>query len=102
MTGQRLVRVFVADDHPLLRDGLARRINERIDMELIGEADDGLSALNAIRELRPDVAVLDIKMPGLDGIRVAAAVAQGGLDTGLVILTAFQDPALAYKSLRAG
>lgn len=65
------IRVILADDHPLFRDGLARRIAERPELELIGEASDGADALVAIRELRPDVAVLDIKMPRADGIRVA-------------------------------
>jgi two-component system nitrate/nitrite response regulator NarL len=94
--------VVIADDHPLFRDGLARRIKERPELELIGEAADGASALGAIRELRPDVAVLDIKMPGLDGLQVSAAVAREELPTRVVILSAYVESAVVFKALAAG
>ncbi len=96
------IRVILADDHPLFRDGLARRILERPDLELIGEASDGAEALAAIRELRPDVAVLDIKMPGVDGIRVAEVVARDQPETKVVILSAYLESVLVFKALAAG
>jgi len=102
MTSRTRTRVVIADDHPLFRDGLARRIKERPELELIGEASDGLAALDAIRELRPDVAVLDIKMPGLDGLRVAAAVARDELQTRVVIMSAYVESAVVFKALAAG
>ncbi len=95
-------RVLIADDHPLFLDGLARRIKERPDLELIAEAADGPDALEAIRELRPDVAVIDIKMPRLDGLRVAAAVARDKLPTKVVILSAFVESPVVFKALAAG
>lgn len=95
-------RVVIADDHPLFRDGLARRIKERPELELIGEAADGPSALETIRELRPDVAVLDIKMPRLDGLRVAAALARDELPTRVVILSAYVESTVVFKALAAG
>lgn len=94
--------VVIADDHPLFRDGLARRVKERPELELIGEAGDGPVALQAIRALCPDVAVLDIKMPGLDGLRVATAVARDGLPTRIVILSAYVESAVVFKALGAG
>ena len=62
------IRVLVADDHPVYREGVARAIAERPDLELVGEAGDGREALTSIRRLQPDVAVLDVRMPGLTGV----------------------------------
>ena len=102
MVSATATRVLIADDHPLFRDGLARRIKERPELELVGEAGDGPAALAAIRELRPQVAVLDIKMPGLDGIRIAAAVARDQLPTRVVILSAYVESAVVFRALAAG
>ena len=102
MASSARTRVIIADDHPLFRDGLARRIKERPDLELIGEAADGPMALAAIRELRPDVAVLDIKMPGLDGLKVAAAVTREELPTRIVVLSAYVESAIVFSALAAG
>lgn len=95
-------RVLIADDHPLFVDGLARRVKERPELELIGEASDGPAALEAIRQLQPDVAVLDIKMPGLDGLRVAAAVTREQLPTKVVMLSAYVESPVVFKALGAG
>jgi len=81
---------------------LARRITERPELELISEAGDGAEALAAIRKLAPDVAVLDIKMPRVDGIQVAEAVARDHLQTRVVMLSAYLDSALVFKALAAG
>ena len=102
MASPARIRVLIADDHPLFRDGLARRIKERPELELVGEAADGPGALADIRVLRPEVAVLDIKMPGLDGIRIASAVAREELDTRVVILSAYVESAVVFKALAAG
>ncbi len=96
------IRVILADDHPLFRDGLARRIAERPELELIGEASDGADALVAIRELRPDVAVLDIKMPRVDGIRVAEVVGRDQPETKVVMLSAYLESVLVFKALAVG
>ncbi|MHB1836999.1 MAG: response regulator, partial [Solirubrobacteraceae bacterium] len=95
-------RVLIADDHPLYRDGLARHISERSDLRLIGEAADGAEALNAIRDLRPDVAVVDLKMPRVDGIRVAAAASSETPETRVIILSAYLESALVFRALAAG
>jgi two-component system nitrate/nitrite response regulator NarL len=95
-------RVLIADDHPLFRDGLARRVKEQPELELIAEASDGRAALQMIRELEPDVAVLDIRMPLLDGLQVAAAVAADELDTRVMILSGYTESPLVFKALAAG
>ena len=96
------VRVLVADDHPLFREAVVRAVKDRPDLELVAEAADGTEALAAIREHGPDVAVLDVKMPGLDGVRVANAVTRDRLPTKVVLLSAFLDGAMAFEAVAAG
>ncbi len=96
------VRVLVADDHPLFREAVVRAVRERPDLELVGEAADGRAALDAIRELGPDVAVVDVKMPELDGLRVLNAVTRDGLPTRVVLLTAFLDGSTAFAAVAGG
>jgi two-component system, NarL family, nitrate/nitrite response regulator NarL len=92
----------VADDHPVYREGIVRAINERPDLELVGEAGDGREALDQIKELEPDVAVLDIRMPGLDGTQVLAAIRRDSTATQVLFLTAFMEPELAYRTVADG
>jgi two-component system, NarL family, nitrate/nitrite response regulator NarL len=96
------VTVLVADDHPIYREGIVRAIKDRPDLELIEEAGDGREALERIRELKPEVAVLDIRMPGLDGTQVLAGMRREGLDTKVLFLSAFMEPELAYKTVASG
>jgi two-component system nitrate/nitrite response regulator NarL len=94
--------VLVADDHPIYREGIVRAINERPDLELVGEAADGRTALEQIKAANPEVAVLDIRMPGLDGTQVLAAMRRDGSETEVLFLSAFMEPELAYKTVAAG
>ena len=96
------VTVLVADDHPIYREGIVRAIKDRPDLEFIGEAADGREALERIRDLTPDVAVLDIRMPGLDGTQVLAAMRREGLTSEVLFLSAFMEPELAYKTVASG
>jgi two-component system, NarL family, nitrate/nitrite response regulator NarL len=96
------VSVVVADDHPIYREGIVRAINERPELELVGEAADGRQALDQIQELAPEVAVLDIRMPGLDGTQVLAAMRRDGLETEVLFLSAFMEPELAYRTVASG
>jgi two-component system nitrate/nitrite response regulator NarL len=96
------VRVLVADDHPLYREAVVRMVKERPDLELVGEAADGRAALEAIRALAPDVAVLDLRMPELDGLHVLNAVQREGRRTRVVILSAFLESALVFDAVAAG
>ena len=94
--------MVVADDHPIYREGIVRAINERPDLELVGEAADGGEALEQIKELAPEVAVLDIRMPGLDGTQVLAAMRRDGLETQVLFLSAFMEPELTYRTVANG
>jgi len=96
------VRVLVADDHPIYREGIVRAVKERPDLELVAEAADGREALERIKELLPDVAVLDIRMPGLEGTQVLSAVRREGLETEVLFLSAFMESELAYKTVAEG
>ena len=96
------VRVIVADDHPVYREGVARAIKGRPEFEFIAEADDGREALDMIRELSPDVAVLDVQMPGLQGNDVLHAVKRDGLPTRIVLLSAHVDSETVYRAVASG
>ena len=102
MTPKPRVRVLIAEEHPLYREGVVRAINERPELTLVGEAADGRRALELIRELAPDVAVLDVKMPGLDGLQVANAVERDALGTRVLMLSAFLDRQIVFKAVAAG
>lgn len=96
------VRVVIADDHPLFREAVVRAVRERPEFELVGEAADGREALSAIRELEPDVAVLDLKMPELDGLGVLNAVTRDRLPTRVVLLSAYLDGTVAFEAVAGG
>lgn len=96
------VQVVVADDHPLFRDGLVRALTGSGLVEVVAEAEDGPSALAAIKEHRPQVALLDHQMPGMDGAQVAAAVLRDELPTRVLLVSANQDATIVYHALQQG
>ena len=96
------VTVLVADDHPLFRDGIVRAVRERPDLELVGEAGDGPTALAAIRELLPAVAVVDFSLPGLDGLEVLNAVRRDGLPTQVLMLSANTEGTIVHRAIASG
>ena len=96
------VQVVVADDHPLFREGIERAVRERPDLELVGSATDGREALERIRELSPRVAVLDMRLPELDGLQVLNAVRRDELPTRVLFLSASGDAELVYRAVQGG
>ena len=96
------VTVLVADDHPLFRDGIARAVKERPDLELVGEAADGRAALDGIRELAPAVAIVDLRLPDLDGMDILNAVKRDGLATRILMLSASTEGPLVFQAVSAG
>jgi two-component system, NarL family, nitrate/nitrite response regulator NarL len=101
-TNSQRTTVLVADDHPLYREAVVRAVRARPDFELVGEAADGRSALEAIRAGRPDVAVLDVEMPGLRGLDVIDALRRDALPTRVVLLSAHLDSAMVYEAVAGG
>lgn len=102
MTGPGRVRVVVGDDHPMFRDGVVRALQSSGAIDVVAEADDGTAALAAIREHRPAVALLDYRMPGMDGAEVAAAVQRGDLPTRVLLISAHDESAIVYRALADG
>lgn len=96
------IRVLVADDHPLFREAMREVIKSRPNLELVGMAEDGREALDGIRELSPDVALIDLQMPELDGTQVVNAVQRDGLDTRVLLCATSTDSALVYDTMAAG
>jgi two-component system, NarL family, response regulator NreC len=95
------IRVILADDHLIVRQGL-RMVLEREHIEVLGEASDGLEAIRLIQELLPDIAVLDLDMPGLDGLAVLREVVRLSPQTRAIILTRHMEEPYAVEALRIG
>lgn len=96
------ISVLVVDDHPVVRHGLQSMLSSVEDLEVVGEAGNGASALVAAERLKPDVVLLDVRMPGPDGIQVVQQMKKILPDTHVVMLTVHDDPAYASRSLEAG
>jgi len=99
---KKRIRVVVADDHPLYREGVVRALSASGQVEVIAEAADGRSALARIQEHVPDVALLDYKLPELDGLAVTNAVVREQLATRVLLVSAFSDSGVVYKALETG
>jgi two-component system, NarL family, nitrate/nitrite response regulator NarL len=96
------VRVVVADDHPLYREGVVRALVATGQIDVLAEAENGRDALREIEQLRPDVAVLDYKLPDLDGLQVTHAIVRDELPTRVLMLSAFTESGIVYKALQTG
>ncbi|WP_329368539.1 response regulator transcription factor [Streptomyces sp. NBC_01483] len=96
------VRVVLADDQQLIRTALRMVIADIEDVEVVGEAADGEEAVTRTEELRPDVVVMDIRMPGVDGIEATRRITAGPGESRIVVLTTFDDDDYVYGALRAG
>jgi DNA-binding NarL/FixJ family response regulator len=96
------IRVVIADDHPLFRDGVRALLSTEPDLELVGEATTGDEAVARIGELRPDVVLMDVQMPGLGGIDATRRIAAACPEVAVLVMTMFEDDHLVFAAMRAG
>ena len=96
------LRVLVVDDHPMFRDGLRALLASSPDVELVGEAATGEETLALTAELRPDLVVMDVQMPGIDGIEATRRVLRESPEVRVLVVTMFEDDATVFSAMRAG
>ncbi|MEU8658102.1 response regulator transcription factor [Actinoplanes philippinensis] len=96
------VRVLLADDHEFFRSGFRNALETQPDLQCVGDVGDGQAAVEAVGRLRPDVAILDVRMPKLDGLAAAEALQARADTTRILLLTTYDDDSYIYRGLRAG
>jgi DNA-binding NarL/FixJ family response regulator len=96
------VRILIADDHPIVRDGLKKLLQLEEDFEVVGEAGDGREVLDRVQELDPDVLLLDLRMPNLDGLAALQALQQSNKRTRVIVLTASEDKNEFVQAMKLG
>jgi DNA-binding NarL/FixJ family response regulator len=96
------IQVILADDQPLIRAGLRRVIEQTPGIDVTGEAGTGAEAVQLTRDTGPDVVIMDIRMPGMDGIEATQIITAGGMRARVLVLTTFDDDDYVYGALRAG
>ena len=99
---ERTIRVLIADDHAVFREGLRAVLGPEPDMEVVGEAATGKEVLERTAELRPDVILMDIQMPNVNGIEATRRVLEVNPHVGVVVLTMFEDDDSVFSAMRAG
>ncbi len=96
------IRILLVDDHDLFREGLAGIINAQADMEIVGEASDGLEALVKAQELKPNLILMDVQMPGMDGLEATRKIKQSLPETVIVMLTVRDDNERLFEAIKIG
>ena len=102
MRDGEVIRVFTVDDHPLLRDGIAAVFDGQEDMTLVGQASNGREAIESFRRLRPDVTLMDLRMPDMSGIEAIVAIRAEFPNARIIVLTTYAGDAQAAAALKAG
>jgi DNA-binding NarL/FixJ family response regulator len=101
MTGAK-IKVLTVDDHPMLREGVVTRVQHQDDMMIVGEAENGEQALHSFRELKPDVTLMDLQMPGGGGLATIKAIKREFPDARIIVLTTYDGDGHAMAALKAG
>ncbi len=102
MNRSKKIRVLLADDQRLMRDGLRTLLELEDDLEVVGEAENGRAALDLAASLRPDVVLMDVRMPEMDGVEATRQLAASLPECRVIILTTFDDESIIFEGLRAG
>lgn len=96
------IRILIADDHDLVREGLIARLSISDEMEICGEADNGITALQQSQTLKPDIIFLDISMPGMTGLEVAKSILSASPESKIIFLSVYDNPEYIHEALRIG
>lgn len=96
------MRILTVDDHPLLREGVASMINAEPDMQIVAEADSGAEAIRQFRNCRPDVTLMDLQMPGMNGVDAIKAIREEFEDARIIVLTTYTGDVQVLQALKAG
>jgi DNA-binding NarL/FixJ family response regulator len=99
---ERSIRVLIADDHPVMRDGIVAAIESGADMQVIGQAPDGAEAIVRFRQLQPDIALIDLQMPGVDGLQAIEAICGEFPAARILVLTSYPGDARVKRALTLG
>jgi DNA-binding NarL/FixJ family response regulator len=102
MTEEQKIRVLCVDDHPLVRKGIASILSNESDMQLVAEAGDGQEAVNRFREFHPDVTLMDLRMPRMDGVQATQTIRKEFPDARIIALTSYDGDQDIYRALEAG
>lgn len=96
------IRVLIVDDHPIVQQGLAAIINEETDMTVVGQAKDGIEAIDQFRQLQPDITLMDLRMPQMEGVAAITAICAEFNTARVIVLTTYDGDEDIYRGLRAG
>ncbi len=96
------IRIVIADDHPVVRQGLATVLSQEEDMEVVGQAANGLEAVNQARTLHPNIILMDLQMPEMDGVEAIQKIKMETSDIGIIILTTFDSDDYIFRGIEAG
>lgn len=102
VSSEGIIRVLITDDHPVMRDGLRAAIAQEADMEVVGEASDGAQAIELYRTLRPDVTLIDLQMPNVDGLEAIQVIRAEFPKAVMVVLTTFPGDARVTRAMKLG
>lgn len=96
------IRIVIADDHPVVREGIEAMLKREPDFKVVGEASNGLEAIKKVRELSPDVVLMDLRMPELDGVEAITRIKAENQDVKFIILTTYSDDEYIFQGIAAG
>jgi len=96
------IKILIADDHPVVREGLFAMLSREVDFDVIGEAKDGVEAVNKAKELSPDVVLMDLRMPEMDGVEAMRQIKSEMPDVKFIILTTYSDDEYIFSGIEAG